>query len=209
MMIDPEQHHHHHTGHRWVDMVVAISALVVSVVSLGVAIFHGRTMEQMADANARLVQANSWPFLQGVISNAGPGQAVGLGLRNVGVGPAKVHWMEVLYNGAPQSSMTGLLASCCGYNQARGLQGHPVNFNYSLVDETVLRAGEINQAVTFPQNSANSAYVPKLNAALPKVSYLACYCSVFDECWIGNTTSLQTRPVRSCPAPQVRFAPNR
>ena len=43
-------------------MIVPLSALFISVVSLGVAILHGRTMEKMAEANAHLVAANSWPF---------------------------------------------------------------------------------------------------------------------------------------------------
>src|SRR4051794_2539487 len=66
MSLDVESHvepHLHKTGHQWVDWIVAFSALFISVVSLGVAILHGRTMEKMAEANARLVAANSWPFL--------------------------------------------------------------------------------------------------------------------------------------------------
>jgi hypothetical protein len=64
----PESHTHaelHHTGHRWLDISVAACAIVVSVTSLVVAIMHGRTMERMAEANARLVSANSWPLLRG------------------------------------------------------------------------------------------------------------------------------------------------
>lgn len=54
-METPEVHvHPHHTGHRWVDYVIAGTALLVSVISLWVAVGHGRTME-------KLVAANSWP----------------------------------------------------------------------------------------------------------------------------------------------------
>ena len=65
MIVEVETHapHAHKTGHNWVDLVVAISALFVSLVSLGIGILHGRTMERMAEANARLVAANSWPFM--------------------------------------------------------------------------------------------------------------------------------------------------
>lgn len=62
----PDPHAHaepHRTGHRWVDISVAACALPVSVTSLMVAIRHGHTMERMAEANARLVSANSWPML--------------------------------------------------------------------------------------------------------------------------------------------------
>lgn len=56
-----EQPHQHpaHTGHSWLDVVLALTAMFVSVVSLVVAIEHGRTMERMADANTRMVGHSS------------------------------------------------------------------------------------------------------------------------------------------------------
>jgi hypothetical protein len=52
--------HPHHGGAlpRWLDLVIAITALITSVSSIVIAIHHGRTME-------KLVQANSFPYLQG------------------------------------------------------------------------------------------------------------------------------------------------
>ena len=38
--------------------------MFVSVISLVVAVEHGRTMERMAEANGRMVQASSWPFVE-------------------------------------------------------------------------------------------------------------------------------------------------
>jgi hypothetical protein len=60
-MESPEGPHHHasHTGHRWFDIALGLTAMFVSVVTLIVAIEHGRTMERMADANTRMVEANS------------------------------------------------------------------------------------------------------------------------------------------------------
>jgi hypothetical protein len=52
----------HKTGHRRVDLIVAFSAIFISLCSLALAIFHGRSME-------RLVEANSRPFLQFESSN--------------------------------------------------------------------------------------------------------------------------------------------
>src|ERR1700704_6133355 len=59
----PHQHHPAHTGRRWLDISLALSAMFVSVVSLIVAVEHGHTMERMADANTKMVEANSWPFI--------------------------------------------------------------------------------------------------------------------------------------------------
>src|ERR1700748_1188714 len=97
MMPEVEHHTHHHpTGHRRLDRPLPICALFVSVVSLILAIIHGQAMERMADANAKLVEANSWPFLEystGDIDDNKP--EIEMRIGNVGVGPAKVQSVEV------------------------------------------------------------------------------------------------------------------
>jgi hypothetical protein len=71
-MDSPEAPHSHpsHTGHRWLDIALGLSAMFVSVVSLVVAVEHGRTMQRMADANARMVDENAWPFVEFAERNA-------------------------------------------------------------------------------------------------------------------------------------------
>jgi hypothetical protein len=55
MLEGPEvEPHHHHTGHSRLDMIFGALAVVLSGVSVFIAIHHGQTME-------RLVAANSWP----------------------------------------------------------------------------------------------------------------------------------------------------
>ena len=100
MTPEPEVHHHaHRTGHRWIDLAVPLSALAVSVISLTIAIHHGHTMQKMADENARLVQANSWPLLQFTTGNANEtGQPeITLKVENAGVGPAKLISLEIFH----------------------------------------------------------------------------------------------------------------
>ena len=53
---DVEHHHHHDTGHRWLDITLGVSAVFISLMSLLLAIQHGRAMEKM-------VQANTWAFV--------------------------------------------------------------------------------------------------------------------------------------------------
>jgi hypothetical protein len=52
-----EQLHHPHTGRQWVDLLLGISAVSISFISLFLAIHNGKAME-------RLVEANSWPYVQ-------------------------------------------------------------------------------------------------------------------------------------------------
>jgi len=47
--MEPENHashgHHTSTGFRWLDISLALSAFLISLISLGVAIEHGKTMD--------------------------------------------------------------------------------------------------------------------------------------------------------------------
>lgn len=187
------------TGHRWVDFTIAGSALTVSVISLVVAIGHGRTMEKMADANARLVKASSWPFMgahMGVNENA-----IVLGVANEGVGPAKVRWVQVTYDGRPARSTLDLLARCCGLTP----NGH-VDYAFSLLTNTVVRAGDSVDMITLKREPLNAQIYEPLRRNALRVGFRICYCSVFDECFISNGMSLDTRPVDRCVAPADAFA---
>lgn len=142
-MESPEAPHHHasHTGHRWFDIALGVSAMFVSVVTLFVAIELGRTMERMADANNRMVEANSWPFVAFDTHNLNEKGVpqVRLVLTNEGIGPARIETFELWWKGKPISSPGQLLKSCCAtspdpqQNQA---------ISIGLASPRILRAGE-------------------------------------------------------------------
>ncbi|HEY2048836.1 MAG TPA: hypothetical protein VGH03_05810 [Caulobacteraceae bacterium] len=198
MHFDVETPEPHKTGHRWVDFVIAGSALLVSVVSLVVAIGHGETMRQMADANARLVKANSWPFIGAHMSVDEKG--ISLGIANEGVGPAKVRWVQVMYDGKPARSTVELLARCCGLTPA----GH-IDYVYSLSTNTVVRAGDTVDMITLRPEPVNQSVFNALRHNVRRVGFRTCYCSVFDECFISDGLSLDTRSVSRCVAPADAF----
>ena len=196
--------HPRHTGTRWFDLVLALSAIFISAVSLAVAIEHGRTERD-------LVAASSWPFLRGVLSNDGgeaPGEgSVVIGISNGGVGPAKVESFEVFYRGAPMRSGLELLRHCCGLgatakDEARQL---PNSYRYATTDHSVIRPGEIFATFAVPRGSEVG---DKLAAALPDITVRGCYCSILDQCVMSDLTSTRTKPVKACPEPAVRFNPN-
>jgi hypothetical protein len=207
MSLDIETHAHHHghkTGHGWVDMVVAFCALFVSVVSLGVAIVHGRTMETMAEANARLVSANSWPFLSygaGVITTDGVPR-LNMHVGNVGVGPAKIESAELIWKGVAYRSDRDFLKACC--NLAPASQ----RFDSDLVSNTVLRGGVSIEFLGFSQSTDPKVFEALKQAMLgPDLKLIVCYCSIFDDCWKGDLTTLSLTPprVKSCDQPKVLF----
>lgn len=205
MTPEPEVHHHsHRTGHRWVDLVVPLSALAVSVISLAIAIHHGHTMQAMAQANARLVQANSWPLLQFVTGNANESNQpeISLKIENAGVGPAKLISLEI-FNGEQRIRTPVDLAMM--------LVGAPVTaselqkwsaaakpqFRLSVTLPMVLRAGDSTLIVGMKREGQEELW-DKLNTLRFELSFRACYCSVFDECWVSNLSTVSPQPVEHC-----------
>jgi hypothetical protein len=195
----------HKTGHRWIDRTVAGCALVVSATSLFVAIRHGHTMERMAEANARLVAANSWPMLQRYVSTRDPkgGEfALSWWVVNNGVGPAKVEEFEVFYKGQAMRTVRDLLRACCLLEQDAS---NDVTLQTSDIQGNVLRAGEIRTLFMTQPTPAAAAIVRRWEASYHDVTIHACYCSVFDECWVSSLNTLHPKEVKQCPVSATPF----
>lgn len=201
--VDDVHAHPRHTGSRWVDLALALSAVFISAVSLAVAIDHGRTERQ-------LVAANSWPFLREMLNNSyNDGKSVVMGMSNGGVGPAKVVSFEVFYKGEPVSSNLDILRKCCGLPQgaSAGSKWLPNGLSYSIADNQVLRPGEDNPVMqVFRSTSPEMA--SRFSDQLLNLSFRVCYCSVFDECFVGDLASTAQKRVASCSPPQHPFNPN-
>lgn len=207
MSLDVESHAHahaHKTGHSWVDISVAFCALFVSVVSLAVAILHGRTMEQMAEANARLVSANSWPFLAGSVgTDTDSGEPkIHMRVDNNGVGPAKIESAQLVWRGVAYRTDEDFLKACCGFGPA---SARP---DSDLLMNEVLHAGGKDAYLEF-KRSYDPAVFDKLQRAMLSRDFqlIVCYCSIFDECWASDLTTLSLTPsrVKSCERPKVPF----
>ena len=172
-----EEHGHAHahgTGIRWVDLIVAVSAIFISVVSLFVSVEHGRTMERMVHENEKLVAANTLPLLTFASTQVDPATGkpvMRFVLRNGGVGPAVINWFQVSYQGKSYARVEDLLRACC----EAGLKAGATGIVYSNVSNTILPARD---SLTFldlgPQTS------PDLQRALGNarrdLDIHACYC---------------------------------
>jgi hypothetical protein len=191
-------------GHRWIDLSVAGCALVVSVTSLFVAFRHGHSMERMAEANAKLVQANSWPLLQSYQSDVGSqGASVfSLDVVNNGVGPAKIEALEVSWKGQPVRNPRELIALCCRKSPVS--QSEPLVQTSGLMG-TVLRAGQVREILVFPEDEVHQAMTERMRVSIADIHWHACYCSVFDECWVSDLHTLHPAVVKECPVPKVPF----
>jgi hypothetical protein len=219
-MDSPEAPHHHasHTGHRWFDIALGLSAMFVSVTTLVVAIEHGRTMERMADANRQMVEANSWPFVDFSTHNLSDSGAddVRLVLTNAGIGPARIETFELWWRGKSMSSPSQLLKACCRPDS--GLQqGNPA-IGLGLASPRILRAGEHVDFLSLGLTATSREAFRKFDSERDYIRTRVCYCSVFNECWIteGGDELLQKDPsklihpvkVETCTAPATPYQVN-
>ena len=204
MFAESEHGHsrHHGTGIRWLDMIVATSAIFISVVSLVVSIAHGRVMEQLVMENRKMVAGNTMPFLTWGGSQFDPITTqphLRLILKNGGVGPARIDWFELRYKGILYSSGGALLNACCAAALPKsGSRLHGALF--SNVSGTMLPQRESIEVIDL-MPEAGLGLITALDNARSEIEVHACYCSVLDECWQTDFASSHPIQVKECHTP--------
>jgi hypothetical protein len=125
------------------------------------------------------------------------------------VGPAKIRSFELFWNGKPYADVRTYLHDCCGLDIAAYMRakqsGNYTPIVIGSVVGGVLRAGETQSVVSLLFAHDNAAVWHRLDAARPRTSFRACYCSVFDECWESTLETLDAKPVGKCPAVTKNF----
>ena len=202
MAFEPDHHHGHHghgTGVMWLDIIMAVSAVFISVVSLIVSIEHGKTMERMVDQNERMVAANTMPLLNysGTMFNSRLEPRLALQLKNGGVGPALVEWLDVRYKGVHYSDSEALLEACC---EAAGKPDHGATL-YSNVSHSIIPARESVEFLIVTERAPKSTY-DAVNRARADMDLQACYCSLLGECWITDFGDSRPKRVATCEVPK-------
>ena len=201
----PHHHPHHKTGHDWLDKAVPLSALLISVVSIGIAVHHGKVMESLVHQNERLVQANSLPYVElGQSSGTsldGPLRPSLIAMNN-GVGPAQIRSVSVTVDGRAMKSVDALMDACCGGRE------NGAHMATSTLLNRMLKAGELSQYViamgTTAQTPAGKAFVDASNSG--RIVTTICYCSVFEECWVNSSHGMvRPKRVENCPMPTVQY----
>jgi hypothetical protein len=194
---ETEHHHHHHTGHRWLDITLGVSAVFISLMSLFLAIQHGRVMEKM-------VEANTWAFVTVGASTAEYDYTphVRLLVTNKGVGPAQVESLEVFYNGVAQSGTHALV-------NAMLKPVDPTRHQQILLSDvvgTVFSAKEELNFLDFNVKNFTPEEYATITREVSKLTFRVCYCSVLGECSVLDTAKAW-RPVsvKTCPAPKTPF----
>jgi hypothetical protein len=193
-----------HGWHRWWDYAVGGSAMLVSLISLWLAVQHGHTME-------KLVKANSWPNIQvsvRVDRGGAPGSArLSIAATNNGVGPARIDSLELFSGNKPLHDAGAIIEAIKVAGRAAGngaaVAGHLEGA--SAVD-TVLGAHETTVITRFVVSDGSLWTMPMVKVG-SAIETRICYCSVLDECFRDDSRLARHRPehVESCPLTDTMF----
>ena len=169
-----------------VEFLVAICALVASAMAVFMAWDQGRVMRAQQHGAV-------YPVLQvdGYVSNRADQTAVGINIRNSGVGPALIESVELLVNGEKTNSFS------------RELTSLPDGFemSWSAIVGRALAPGETVTPIdmVWPRGILDTEDVNNISIDAQTWALEICYCSVFERCWkterIGRS---RATPVDKC-----------
>ncbi len=142
--------------------------------------------------------ASVWPFVQIMINDTDDGADAyfSLVLENVGVGPARMQGIEMLVGGRAARDWEGVTARLLDAETRVG-----VDFGRSDVARRVIGPGESITAFRTDQRPLALALQQAVYGGALSLRY--CYCSIFDQCWLGylaqGLDAASTEPVEQCP----------
>lgn len=162
------------------DMIVALSAIVVSVAAVGVGVYSAYIERSFA-------RASTWPHLEVFRSFNYEPALYSLLVNNQGTGPAIIHYAILEQDGAQYVSWNAWVEDQFPVPQSYFTQSH--------IGSRVLSTG---QSVTVFTTTA-----PDLARAIRKaddVNLTLCYCSVYEECWLTDRSN-KKQDVDDCDLP--------
>ncbi len=172
------------------EMIVGLSALLVSLVAVGVALYS-------AYIDRAYARASVWPRLE--VGRAFNSDVYAYLVTNNGTGPAVVKWAALTLKDKPQTHWEQYMASIAGDKK---LNADTIHYGQSHISTSVLPATK--------QIKVMSSDKPELIALLHKASseteLKLCYCSIYDECWITSWKQPLPLAVDECITPQQAFS---
>jgi len=174
-----------------VEFFVAICALLTSIAAIWLAWDQSRVMRAQQHGAA-------FPVLQidGYVNNRADTTAVGIDVRNSGVGPALIESVELFVGDEQAERFSVQLTSLPdGYE-----------LSWSAIVGRALAPGETVTPIdmVWPEGALSTEDVRNISEDAQKWALEICYCSVFNRCWktskIGRS---RATPVDTCQAQEV------
>ena len=182
------------SGVHTLDIFVGACALLISAVSL----FMAYRSNQLQD---RMLEASIWPYLDWEDSNFDEQRRVeqiSMGFKNVGVGPARIESLQLIYKGQPLVDFKDMVQACCKDETA------PLKHwssQTSEINPAVIAAHDEIRFFAIDKNEQNAAFWDKLNQERFNLVAQVCYCSVLEDCWLFDSSKGTPDKVGKCPVP--------
>ncbi len=177
-------------------MLIGISAVVIGICALGVSLYETSLMRQEQRAAVMPLLELSQSFYSEDAAKSITNFRLDLNVTNVGIGPARVSAYQVNVDGRPQDTWAHAIGALLGHGE--------VSFPYTK--------SNISGRTIPPDRSirilsiADSASALRVEAELERLEMAACYCSVFNECWITSSRDFgAARVVQECTEFTSRF----
>lgn len=167
---------------------------VIGIVTGSIALYAGLTE---ADAARKQQEAAVWPMLQMAINDydvEAREPVFRILARNAGIGPARISGFRVTVGGRPQTDWNQAMTTLAGSHEG---------VLRSYFSGRVLSAGEEVEVVVARGGIARAA-LARIHDAPTRLDWEVCYCSVFDKCWVSNSSGQSwlraATLVEACPA---------
>lgn len=161
------------------EMLVAISAIFISLCALVVSVHESKIMRESQFASV-------WPYVDFNLSFGD--DYFDLGVSNDGIGPAKIKYIKF----SNTDTVFYFVHNFINYiNQKDSLRIN--KYSYSNLTGGVMRASESISLFS----TKDSIAIKNLLIHFGNYNYEVCFCSVFDECWVR--TKYDTTPCKICP----------
>ena len=160
------------------EMLTALSAVFIGVVALIIGAYQAKVASDQRAASV-------WPYLE-VARYSIQGNKYGLNIVNKGVGPAIIKQMDVLVDGKPMTGWSTAFRTMIN-------EDIDIRSVYSTTNKTVIAVQESKEMVDITDDSL----ISKIQAVPDDIKVKICYCSIFNDCWLGGR-GIQPIEVKSC-----------
>lgn len=177
------------------EMLVGVSAVVIGICALGVSLYETNLMreEQRAAVIPLLELGRSYNL---AVDDPSSGKTrLSLHAENVGIGPAQVRDFRVLVDGNTKSTWDAAMRSLISH-------GSPIEYGQSTINGRTIPPDRM--VIMFDLN--DTGLTEALLNEFERLDFQACYCSVFDECWLTSFSAFGTATeVEACQRSESSF----
>ena len=170
------------------EMIIGLSALVVSLVAVFVGIYSAYIDREYA-------RASVWPRLEIYRSFSSQAEKFEYGVSNSGTGPAIINFVKVAEQGNAIKYWRELTI----------FQQENVFFTQSQIGNRIIPTQQTVKPLQISGKSKIEKLADFIALETKNISIQICYCSIYDECWLTDRTN-NPAPVNECKlGEQARF----